>query len=119
MTLAREYETICVYQPDVQGDALKSIEDKMQKILSKHNVGEVSKKDWGNRTLAYPINNFKTAHYIQYIYTAETDAISELEKNLGYEETVLRYLTVKIENETQKKVAVEPSGFDSREQFKS
>lgn len=115
MTLAREYETILVFQPEVKGEALKTIEDKMQKILSKHKAGEVTKKDWGNRTLAYPINNYKTAHYIQYVYTAETNAISELEKNLGYEEAVLRYLTVKIEKESDKQVMVEPNGFGVRD----
>lgn len=107
----KEYETICVLQPDVQGDKLKSLEDKIKKIFTQHKVKEVSKKDWGLRKLAYPVKNYKTGHYLQWVYQAPSELIEDLEKNLGYEESVLRFLTIKFTKHSFKNALVEPDGF--------
>lgn len=107
-----EYETICVYTPDLQGDKLEALDQKIQKIFTQHKVGEVTKKDWGNRKLAYPIKNYKTGHYFQLLYQAPVGLVTDLEKNLGYEESVLRFLTIKQTKHTPKDVQVEPSGFE-------
>lgn len=112
MSEHREYETICVFAPDLQDEALKKVDDKIKKIFTSHKVKEVTKKDWGNRKLAYPIKNYKTANFVQYIFKAPTDLVAELEKNLGYEESVLRYLTIKYTKHTKQGVLVEPSGFE-------
>jgi len=111
MSEVREYETVCVISPELQGDSLEKLEDKIKKIFTSHKVKEITKKDWGSRKLAYPIKRHKSGHYVQYIYKAPTDLIVELEKNLGYEESVLRYLTVKYIKRTRKDVMVEPTGF--------
>ena len=107
-----EYETVCVFIPEIGAEGLKKIDEKIKKIFSQHGVAEVTKKDWGIRRLAYPINNCKTAQYIQLLYTAPGAAVGELERNLGYEESVLRFLTVKHTKRTPKNVQVEPDGFN-------
>ena len=112
MTAHSEYETICVFAPEIQGEAFEAIDKKIQKIFAQQKSGEVTKKDWGNRKLAFPIKKYKTAHYVQYIYTAPGTLIPELERNLGYEESVLRYLTVKYSKNSPKGVQVEPDGFE-------
>ncbi len=106
-----DYETICVFIPEVGADGMKKIEDKLKKIFTEHNVSEISKKDWGIRRLAYPINNYKSAHYIQLQYKSGGSVVTDLERNLGYEESVLRYLTIKHDKHTAKNVQVEPDGF--------
>ncbi len=108
----KNYETICVYAPDLNADQINKIDDKIKKIFSGHQVGEVTRKDWGNRKLAYQIVKYKTAHYVQYLYEAPGTVVTELERNLGYEEGVLRYITVKQTKYTPANVQVEPSGFD-------
>lgn len=112
MSELQEYETICILSPDLQGDPLKKIEDKIKKIFTTHKIKEVTKKDWGNRKLAYLIKAYKTGQYIQYIYSASRDLVTDLEKNLGYEESVLRFLTVKYDKHTRKGIALEPTGFE-------
>jgi len=115
MSEATEYETVCVFTPELQGDKLKTLDDKIKKIFTHHKVKDVAKKDWGNRKLAYPIKNYKTGHYVQFIYQAPRALITELEKNLGYEESVLRFLTIKYDKNTKKGVQVEPDGYDFSE----
>ncbi|EKD51933.1 MAG: 30S ribosomal protein S6 [uncultured bacterium] len=112
MTQTRQYETVCVLLPDVQGDQLKTVEEKIQKIFSNQKIENVTKKDWGIRRLAYPIKRNKSGRYFEFSYTAPTEAITGLEKNLGYEESVLRFLTIKQTKQSPKNVQVEPDGFD-------
>lgn len=112
MNANSEYETICVFTPDAKGAQMDAVEQKIQKIFAQHKAGEYTKNDWGNRKLAYPIKKYKTAHYVQYVYTAPGTMIPELERNLGYEESVLRYLTVKYGKRAPKGILVEPSGFE-------
>lgn len=100
-----EYETICVLEPDVQGDRLTRFEDKIKKILSQFKIEKVSKQDWGLRKLAYPIRKFKTGHYFRFVYEGPGAVISELERNLGYEETVLRALTITIDKKNRSDAA--------------
>ena len=100
-----EYETICVLEPDVAGDKLTRFEDKIKKILSQFKIEKVAKQDWGLRKLAYPIRKFKTGHYFRFVYEGAGSVISELERNLGYEEFVLRTLTITIDKKNRSDVA--------------
>lgn len=90
------YETVCVIRPEIQGAALKKITDKIEKILKDNKASEVRQNDWGLRKLAYPISRLKTAHYLQYVYEGGGDLVSSLEKQLNYEDLILRYLTVRV-----------------------
>lgn len=113
MSEPREYETICLFAPDATGETKKKVEEKIQKIFTSHKVKEVTRKEWGNRKLAYPIKRYKTAHYVQYIYQAPGHVIADLERNLSYEESVLRYLTVRHTKHIRKDVVLEPGGFEA------
>lgn len=90
------YETVCVIRPEIQGVALKKITDKIEKVLKDNKASEVKQNDWGIRKLAYPISRLKTAHYLQYVYEGAGELVSSLEKQLNYEDLILRYLTVRV-----------------------
>lgn len=112
MSRLNEYETICILVPEAQGDALKTVEDRIKKIFTAHKVKEVSKKDWGLRKLAYPVKKYRHARYFQFNYQAPPTLVADLEKNLGYEEPVLKFLTMRLEKHTPRNVVVEPAGFE-------
>jgi small subunit ribosomal protein S6 len=100
-----EYETICVLEPDVQGEKLTRFEDKIKKILSQFKIEKVAKQDWGLRKLAYPIRKFNTGHYFRFVFEGPGAVISELERNIGYEEFVLRTLTITIDKKNRSDAA--------------
>lgn len=108
------YETVCVIKPEVQGEAVEKIVGKIQRVLTENKVGEVSKTDWGLRKLAYPIANHKTAHYLQFVYNGVSDVVAQLERQLNYEDTILRYLTVKVENGVNPNAKPDSFNFGSR-----
>lgn len=106
-----EYETICVVQPDVQGERLSKITDKIQKIFTEYKADKVELKPWGLRRLAYPIRKFKNASYLYYTYEGTGALVNELERNLGYDEAVLRYLTIKRDKRAKKVDSAESAAF--------
>lgn len=62
-------------------------------------LGGVIKKEekWGEKTLAYPIKNLKSAHYYQWQMEIEKNKILELKKLLNYNEKLIRYLLLAVE----------------------
>ena len=54
------------------------------------------KENWGLRNLAYKIKNNKKGHYYFLVYNCEAEAVEELERNFKIDESIIRYLTTKI-----------------------
>ena len=68
--------------------------------------------DMGKRKLAYEIRDFQKGHYLALFYLDDGKAVSELERTMRLDESVLRFLTVRKEDEvidveTRKARAVE------------
>ena len=51
----------------------------------------------GRRQLAYPINHFREGTYVLVQFQAQGREISELERRLRVTDTILRYLTVRLD----------------------
>lgn len=92
----REYETIYVLRPDLPADVSKDIQDKIDTIIQKHEGVLLVRSDWGKRKLAYPIDKLSQAQYFYFQYLAMGPLVDELERNLKYDDRVLRFLTVKL-----------------------
>ncbi len=62
-------------------------------------LGGVIKKEekWGEKSLAYPIKNIRSAHYYQWQMEIEKNKIFELKKKLNYNEKLIRYLILAVE----------------------
>jgi small subunit ribosomal protein S6 len=60
--------------------------------------GEVSEThEWGTRDLAYPIQKQKRGIFYVIEFQGDGAAVSELERNLRIADSVMRYITVKVD----------------------
>lgn len=100
--MTQQYETVCVLRADTTSEEMEALDSKLQKVFADHKVTDAEKRDWGQRRLAYPIQKETSGHYYQWVFTGGGTLISDLERQLGYNDKVLRYLTIKIEKETQR-----------------
>ena len=92
-----KYEAMYVITPELEDEAVKGIIEKYTGIITA-NGGEIEKVDeWGRRRLAYPINYKTEGYYVLVNYTAEASVPKEIERNLQISDSILRYLTVKVE----------------------
>ena len=70
--------------------------EKFKGIVEAHGT-LTSVDEWGKRRLAYPINYKTEGYYVLVNYTAEASVPKEIERNLQISDSILRYLTVKVE----------------------
>ena len=78
-----------LYVSELANEAKKLIEGFKGKI---HKT-----EDWGQRTLAFRINKNRKGHYILLEFEAPSEAVLELNRVLGLNEEVLRFMTMKLE----------------------
>ena len=88
----RKYELVCVIQPDLDETAFNGIVEKVKGWISESG-GSVDKVDvWGKRKLAYLIKKQREGQYVLLNVTMDPTATVELERNLRYQEPVLRHM---------------------------
>src|SRR5688572_28293800 len=95
-TAAREYETIYVLRPDAGREASEKISDRVRDVISKQRGSLTRVENWGVRKLAYPVRKHSRGVYVYLKYAGDGALVSELERNLRLQDSVLKYQTVKI-----------------------
>lgn len=94
-----KYELTYIIDTAVEETARAALVEKFTQLI-KDNGGEVSKVDeaiWGKRRLAYPINYKTEGYYLLVNFEANADVPKEIERNMQINESVIRYLIVKVE----------------------
>ncbi len=108
------YETLFVVHPE-KGPRIKEFIERFKKIIEGQE-GTVSHVDeWGLRDLAYRIEKQGKGVYTLLQYRSPARAVEELERNLKLTDGILRYLTVRADEESA--TAAAPKGL-SEEQKK-
>jgi len=95
----RMYETIYIVQPDLGDEEIKALSAKVQDVIAGMN-GEFKRlEDWGTRKLAYAINKNPRGRYFYLRFDGDSPLIAELERRLRLDDKVIRYQSVKLEQE--------------------
>jgi len=97
------YETLYVLKPTLTDEETAANIAKIEEILVKNGAEILATDKMGMRRLAYPVEKNERGVYTIVYFKAEGSIISELERNLKFNEEVIKYLTVKYTK--QKEVA--------------
>lgn len=95
----REYETGFIVQPEISDEGCQGLCGKLDSILEKGGAVRLMLDDWGKRKLAYEIQKFQKGHYFFLSYLDAGQVVRDVERALRLEESVLRFLTVKVADE--------------------
>lgn len=88
----RDYELAFIMQSDLDESTYGEVLDKVKGWITKSG-GTVSDVDiWGKRKMAYEIRKQKDGHYMILQTEMEPTFTAELERNLGLEETIMRFM---------------------------
>jgi small subunit ribosomal protein S6 len=88
----RKYELMCIIQPDLDETAFNGALDKVKGWIS-DSGGSVDKAEvWGRRKLASFVKKHREGQYVLLNVTMNPTATSDLERNLRYQESVLRHM---------------------------
>jgi small subunit ribosomal protein S6 len=95
----REYEAMIIVKPDLPEAELTKMMTRWESIIGNEG-GQIIKKDtWGVRKLAYPIRKTNRGAYFVYDVATKQDNIRELERVLKLDESVLRSIAVKLNDD--------------------
>jgi small subunit ribosomal protein S6 len=90
----RTYEMTIVMRGDLADEDRTAHLETIQGWV-KNNGGNVAKVDnWGRRRLAYEINNQRDGYYTLITAEMPAQAPMEIERNLRFNESVLRFLII-------------------------
>jgi len=80
--------------PNLQEEEISALLKEVQQTIA-NNQGKIIKvNQWGKRTLAYDIKNFREAFYVIIDFELEPENIANIEKSIKFEEKIIRYLLV-------------------------
>jgi small subunit ribosomal protein S6 len=91
-----EYETTLVVRPDIGGDAVELLLDKVREIIKGGSGKLLAINHWGKKKLAYEIEKQARGIYVHTHYLGKNTLVSELERNLRISDQVLRFLTIRL-----------------------
>ena len=95
----REYETIFILRGDTPNDGVGTVNSRVKGIVD-HMGGKVLKVDnWGKRKLAYEVQKQLKGIYLYWRYLGSSGVVEEIERNLRMLDTVIRYYTVKVDED--------------------
>ena len=95
----REYDTTFIVQPEITEEARETLIARLRGILERAGAVPLEVDDMGKRKLAYEIRRFQKGHYLSLFYADSGKAVSELERALRLDESILRFLTVRQDGE--------------------
>ena len=95
----RYYETLYIINPNLAEEDYRAVVAKFTDAVEK-NKGVVTKVDeWGKKTLAYDIKKFDKGFYVLLQYCGEAGLTAELKRELGLDDRVLKYQTIKLSDD--------------------
>jgi len=89
------YETLYVLKPTLTDEETAANIAKIEEILVKNGAEILATNKMGMRRLAYPVEKNERGVYTIVYFKAEGTIVNELERNLKFNEEVIKYLTVK------------------------
>ena len=96
----RRYETIFIIRPELGEPQIKDIIRRFEGIAASGGGEIIETEEWGFRELAYRIKGERRGYYVRLDYASDATVMNEIERNLKLQDTVLRYLSVQVELET-------------------
>ena len=90
-------ESVLIARQDLGASQVSNIVSDLSDIIKKEG-GEVVRVDnWGLKNLAYRIKKNRKGHYVVMNIAAPANAIAEFERIMRFNEDIIRYMTVKVD----------------------
>ena len=92
----RYYETLYIVHPDLADDDYREVVAKFTNLVEKEKGVVIKVEEWGKKTLAYEVKKFDKGSYVLLQYCGEPAILGELKREMGLDDRVLKYQTIKL-----------------------
>lgn len=98
----RVYEELFIVRPDTPEEDLAAFVEQVTGVITTAG-GTVEKVDkWGTRRLAYRVKKLSEGIYTLIVFNAPADAVKEVERRMRNTESVVKFITVRIDEKMKK-----------------
>ena len=101
------YEHTIITKQDLSDIQAKNLISKYEDIIQKNSGKIVKIEDWGLRNLSHPIKSNKKGFYFHIKFDGIGKTVAELEKNENIDDSLIRFLTVRVKSQDLESVYFE------------
>ena len=91
------YEHVFMARQDISAQQVEAMTEQMKATVEGLGGAFAKVEYWGVKSLAYRIKKNRKAHFSLVNIDAPAPAIAEMERQLGLNEDVLRFITIRVE----------------------
>ena len=102
MAEKRIYEIIFIIDPDAEDAEVMRLTEGVQKIITDQGGNIVKTEMMGKRQLAYEINHRRDGIYVLLEVEGSGAEIAELERRMRVNDRILRYMTVRVDEDRRR-----------------
>lgn len=93
------YESAILVNAALDDQQIETILTKVKDFII-NNGGQIREfENWGRKRLAYPVEKSKIGYYAIFRFDAPSDIVSKLERTYSLDEQILRFITLKLNND--------------------
>ena len=107
---SREYETIYILRPNTPNEGVAEVNSRIKGIIEGMGGKIIKVDNWGKRRLAYEVAKERKGIYLYWQYLAQPGVVEECERNLRMLDSVIRYLSTRVDENID--VAARPTELD-------
>jgi small subunit ribosomal protein S6 len=98
----RVYEILFIANPDLGEEAVDALTEQVQGFVEKDG-GKVERVEkWGKKRLAYEVRGHREGYYVLIVTESTGPLVKEIERKMKVTDGVIRYLTVRVDEELRK-----------------
>ena len=98
----RLYEVMYIVRPDVVDEELDTLVAGFETTVTNGGGTVKQSEKWGRRKLAYTVRKFNDGNYVLLTIEANGVVVAELERRLRVTEPVIKYITVRMDEEEKR-----------------
>ena len=98
----RLYEVMYIVRPDVVDEELDKLVAGFETTVTNGGGTVKQSEKWGRRKLAYTVRKFNDGNYVLLTIEANGVVVAELERRLRVTEPVIKYITVRMDEEEKR-----------------
>ena len=99
------YESICILRSSLSDEEVTAILEKVKSTLERNGATIAKAENWGKKKLAYEIQHDRRGTYLFLQFEAEGMVVGQLERVYRLEDSVLKFLTIRVEEKELLEVA--------------
>ncbi|HLW52122.1 MAG TPA: 30S ribosomal protein S6 [Candidatus Angelobacter sp.] len=100
--MQRSYEVMFIVRPDLVEEELDKLVGTLQSHATTAGATVKNVEKMGKRRLAYDVKKFQDGQYVLFTLASDGKSVHELERRLRVAEPVIKFITVRTDEEQQR-----------------